>query len=334
MAVKVNIVNMPNIVKQSGLRIRTQLGVLHSAECPLKRGYPMSLTQWTIDTAVQASWHEFVGPGVVVQSVHSDYIAWHASVANWISWGTEQTGYAAYTRAQWLSKDGRDQLERVAMQWAGDAKYFGWDLSDLRWLPTSTVRAIVAGNDTTTKGFCTHAQVDPASRTDPGPNYPYEYLLERIKHYYHGPTLQISTLIQIGDEDVPDIKDTSRNQPIELTEGEWETLPIVDDADALTLVGGGTAGVFNASATFNVSGLPAGQELHVRFVEADYVNGGKLNRTYRTHEVIGTGGGSYSQFSQNGQLSETGHRLRVQVKAFSPGVKIEGWSSSTLYWRP
>ena len=195
MAVKVNIVNMPS-PKHSGRRVRTQLGVLHSAECPLKRGYPMSLTQWTIDTAVQASWQEFVGPGVVVQSVHSDYIAWHASVANWISWGTEQTGYAAYSRAQWLTKDGRDQLERLAMQWAGDAKYFGWKLEDLRWLPTSTVRAIVAGQDTHTKGFCTHAQVDPASRSDPGPNYPYDLLLNRVRFHFTG-ALQSGTVTEI-----------------------------------------------------------------------------------------------------------------------------------------
>lgn len=202
MAVTPNVVNMPNLVKQSGRRVRTQLGVLHSAESPLKRGYPMSLTQWTIDTAVQASWQEFVGPGVVVQSVHSDHIAWHASVANWISWGTEQTGYAAYNRAQWLTKDGRDQLERLAMQWAGDAKYFGWKLEDLRWLPTSTVRAIVAGNDTTTKGFCTHSQVDPANRSDPGPNYPYDLLLQRVR-YHFTVALQSGTVTPIQEDEMP-----------------------------------------------------------------------------------------------------------------------------------
>ena len=189
MAVKVNIVNMPS-PKNSGPRPRTQLGVLHSAECPLKRGYPMSLTEWSINSTVVASWTEFVGPGVVVQSVHSDYIAWHASVANKMSWGTEQTGYAAYSRAQWLTKDGRDQLERLAMQWASNAKYHGWKLSDLRWLTTAKVRDIIAERDTHTKGFCTHAQIDPASRSDPGPNYPYGLLMQRTRAHFTSTSTQ------------------------------------------------------------------------------------------------------------------------------------------------
>lgn len=86
MIVKVNIINMPS-PKHSGRQARTQLGVLHSAECPLARGYAISLTQWSIESTVEASWTDFVGPGVVVRSVHTDYAAWHASVANPVSWG-------------------------------------------------------------------------------------------------------------------------------------------------------------------------------------------------------------------------------------------------------
>lgn len=205
MAVVEHITNMPS-AKHSGRRKRTQLLVLHSAECPLQRGYAQSLTEWANGPGVEASWHNFAGPGTLVRAVNTYMAAWHASVANPVSIGSEQAGYAAYTRDIWLSKDGRDMIERLAREWAADAAIFN---IEQRWLATWEVRAVLNGNTSIT-GLCTHAQIDPGARSDPGPNYPYDLLLSRIKAHSTG--LHAGTVNPIKEDtlsaaEVQEIKD-------------------------------------------------------------------------------------------------------------------------------
>jgi len=165
--------------KHSGKRSRTQMLTVHSAESPLRRGFAKSLTNWSNTTGVQASWNAFADPGVVVRAVHTAYAAWHASWANPISIGYETAAYAAFSRADWLTLEGRRMLERLAIEMAADAEIF--DIP-LRWLTGRQVNLIRAGN-TSIKGLSAHRQIDPAYRTDPGDGFPYGYLLKRIKHH-------------------------------------------------------------------------------------------------------------------------------------------------------
>lgn len=175
-----HITNLPVTGKDSGRRARTQLMILHSGETPLLPGYAVSVTKnWLNLPGVEASTHVFAGPDTLVRSVNTYMAAWHASVANSISIGYEQTGYAAYSYAQWTTAYGRLQMDRLAREMAADAKLFG---IPLRWLTTAQVRAALNG-DTSIKGFCSHAQVDPANRTDPGANYPYGELMAAISAY-------------------------------------------------------------------------------------------------------------------------------------------------------
>jgi hypothetical protein len=182
------IVKMPNTEKHSGVSgIPTQLLVLHSAECPLRGGYAQSLTNWANVPLAQggpeASWHWFPDPIAIVSMVDPNFAAWHASEANPMSEGFEQAGYARYSRAEWTTPEGMKQMDNLAWIWAQRAKANGIPAV---WLTTAQVNAITSGRDLVTKGFCTHRQIDPETRTDPGDGYPFDLLTARIKAYMGG----------------------------------------------------------------------------------------------------------------------------------------------------
>jgi hypothetical protein len=164
--------------------IPTQLLVLHSAECPLQGGYAVSLTNWFSATQYpaypEASWQRFVDPIARVRAIPDELGAWHASEANGLSIGWEQAGYARFTRAEWLTAAGKVQLDNLAYDMAEVAIRDGIPPV---WLTDSQVRAVLDNGNRAIKGFCTHRQIDPETRTDPGDGYPYDLLMERIKHY-------------------------------------------------------------------------------------------------------------------------------------------------------
>lgn len=178
------IITMRNWEKHSGVSgIPTQLLVLHSGESPLRGGFAQSLTSWAnIPLALggpEASWHWFVDPIAIVSQIDPQYAAWHASEANPISEGFEQAGYARFSRAEWLTPVGLKQLDNLAWIMAQRAKVCGIPPV---WLTTAQVVAACAGNRKI-KGFCTHRQIDPETRTDPGNNYPYDLLMAKVKAY-------------------------------------------------------------------------------------------------------------------------------------------------------
>lgn len=178
------VINMPNGSKHNGVSgLPTQLFCQHSGETPLRGGFAQSLTSANnADPKWQASWPSFVDPIARVRQVAWPYSAWTQGFANPIAVGLECAGYAHFTPAQWRTPEGLKQLENLAHEWV-----YYWKLekaagNDIprRWLTDTEVRAVMAGNRSI-KGFCTHRQIDPNSRTDPGPNFPYAELMNRIK---------------------------------------------------------------------------------------------------------------------------------------------------------
>lgn len=197
-----HITNLP-CDKHSGKRTHTQMLVVHSIESPLANGYAVSMAKnwlgkWYDGDGelIEASANVIVSPDTLVRSVHTDYAAWHASWANSLSVGYEQAGYAAFTRAQWLTGLGKTQIDRLAREMALDAELYGIPLV---WLTRTQVNAIAAG-DRTIKGLVTHAVIDPANRTDPGNQYPYDVLLASIKAYSAGTTPQSGTIAPIKED--------------------------------------------------------------------------------------------------------------------------------------
>lgn len=199
--------------------IPTQLLVLHSGECPLAGGYAKSLTLWAATVYPLdpiASWQWFIDPLHIVAFIPPELGAWHASEANNLSEGFEQAGYARYTREQWLTPDGRTQMESLAWLMAQRALA---NSIPARWLTTAEVTAATNGNRSI-KGLCFHRQIDPETRTDPGNGYPADLLLERIKFYMSGGTITgqgattPTTTPQEQDEDMLTIyRDTAAADP-------------------------------------------------------------------------------------------------------------------------
>lgn len=166
----------------------TQLLTQHSGETPLRGGFAQSLTHASNTVlSYQASWHSFVDPICRVRQIPWYRGAWTQGLANGFAIGVEITGYAAFTEAQWLTPEGVKQLENLAHEWV-----YYWRIEesignriDLRWLSDWEVRAVMNG-DRTINGFCTHGQIEPASRWDPGPNFPKTRLMNRIKQLING----------------------------------------------------------------------------------------------------------------------------------------------------
>lgn len=178
------IIEMTNTRKHSGVSgIPTQLLVNHTLECPLRGGYAQSLTNWANTTAVEASWHWASDPIAIVSMVPAVYSAWHASEANPMSEGFEQAGYARFTRGEWLTPEGRKSIDNHA--WIMAQRMIANNIPH-KWLSTWEVEQVTKHGNRSIKGLCNHRQIDPETRTDPGNNYPFDYLDERIAFHLGG----------------------------------------------------------------------------------------------------------------------------------------------------
>lgn len=108
----------------------------------------------------------------------NEYIPWAAGYnGNRIGLHVSLAGRAAFTRAQWLAR--RDQLAELARWLAHESKLNGIPLEAV---PVAGIR----GNG---RGVCSHADISRAwplrefpqtgtDHTDPGPNFPWDYVLE------------------------------------------------------------------------------------------------------------------------------------------------------------
>lgn len=192
--------------KHSGVSgIPTQLLVLHSGETPLRGGYAQSLTiNWgnlpVASGGPYASWHWFIDPIACVRMIEEQYAAWHATWANSLSEGFEQAGYARFIHAEWTTPEGMKQMDNLA--WVLAQRCIANSIPP-RWLSTAEVNGVRDGNRSI-KGLCTHAQIDPGSRTDPGSGYPYGMLLERI-HAYMGGLSPASSITPIQEDDLAQV---------------------------------------------------------------------------------------------------------------------------------
>ena len=140
---------------------------------------------------------------------------------NGLSTGSEHCGSVNLTQAQWLSANGRAMLDRSARRSAQRAHERGWSLSDCRWLSVSEVAK------KTVKGFCTHNDIRLAlggtTHSDPGPNFPYAWYMDRVRFWYLNPTGEGELSVADANDilkAIADVKATVNHQAAMLMFGE------------------------------------------------------------------------------------------------------------------
>jgi hypothetical protein len=157
----------PGRIEQVGLI------VVHTIECPLAVGMARKAALYCQTRPDPVSAHYYADPATVIQGVKETDTAYCAPGANANGIHIEQSGRAAFTTAEWHTRDAVAQHQIVAATIA--------DISvrrniALRYLDFAALRA-----DPQPNGVTTHAQVALAygktDHTDPGPNYPLDYVL-------------------------------------------------------------------------------------------------------------------------------------------------------------
>lgn len=206
------------------LRQPVQCIVIHSLEAPARRGMAWSLaTGWLQGERV--SIHAITDPGESIDMVPLDTVAYHCGGGNQRGVGDEVTGYAAWTRAQWLEPEPFAALRLDARKVAEQAKELG---IPLRWLKIAQLRA---GE----RGLCFHNDVRLAfggtTHTDPGPGFPDDIFLKMCQQWA-GETVDPETNpnpkptgpqtggAQPEDEDITMYVIHSANRPAVLVDGE------------------------------------------------------------------------------------------------------------------
>ena len=122
--------------------------------------------------------------------------------------GSEHCGRVSLTRAQWLSVDGQEMLDRSARYNAAAAHRDG---VLPRWLSLTQLRA-------KQPGFCTHNDIrlvfGGTTHSDPGPNFPYDWYMARVQAYYNG------VPIQEDDVSLKDLQDFFNADRINIPRGQ------------------------------------------------------------------------------------------------------------------
>ena len=156
-----------------------QLIVLHDMEAPETSKTAANVAHY-FATSAPASAHFCIDDVEVIQCVRLEDTAWQCKNANANGIGLEHAGYAKFTRDNWLDDYGKKMLELSAQLAAELCKKYE--------IPAQ--RATFAGPENpavVAPGFCMHYEVPlHGSHTDPGPNFPIDYYLERVGFYLGG----------------------------------------------------------------------------------------------------------------------------------------------------
>ena len=117
--------------------------------------------------------------GNSARMVADDRLAYHATYWNRGTVAIEQVAYATLTRGQWL-KERRPQLDTTAAWIAHWARLYRIPIRrcQVAGLRYNRRKRVIAGT-IVKRGVCSHAELDPRNRDDPGPGYPWDYVLSK-----------------------------------------------------------------------------------------------------------------------------------------------------------
>lgn len=204
--------------------------VIHSTEGPMVAGNARALaSNWfgrrSADGGAGTSAHDIFDPAGGILMVPADHIAWHCGPGgNGFTRGSEHCGYVALPREQWLSPAGQAMLDHSARFNAAAAHRDG---VLPRWLTIPQLRAHEPG-------FCTHNDIRLAfggtTHSDPGPNFPYDWYMQRVQFYYDGGTDEIEGIIMASGDDIVGAVNGVRDAVNRQMSGFYETMVRPDTA--------------------------------------------------------------------------------------------------------
>lgn len=155
-----------------------QLIVLHSMEAPERVNTAENVAAYFAGSnAPMASAHYCVDADSIVQCVRLTDTAYHCKNANANGIGIEHAGYAKQTRGEWLDTYGKAMLELSAQLTAALCSRYSIPPRRAQFASKDNPRVV-------SPGICGHADVpNHGSHWDPGPHFPMDYYLERVKFY-------------------------------------------------------------------------------------------------------------------------------------------------------
>ncbi|MEU9059005.1 peptidoglycan recognition family protein [Streptomyces sp. NPDC048430] len=160
-----------------GRTVPIRVIVIHDMEAPEGSKTAENVANWfhTMSASSKASAHVCVDNDSAVRCVADGDRAWHAPGANSDGLGIELAGYARQTRAEWLDTYSKAVIEQAAKVVAGWCEKHDIPAKRL------TLAELKAGK----RGIVGHVDISKAygqtNHTDPGPNFPWDYLITRVK---------------------------------------------------------------------------------------------------------------------------------------------------------
>jgi hypothetical protein len=161
------------------------LHVVHDVEAPFTPGMARGLCGPNYfghggDPGNPVSIHYLVGPDDICQGTSEEIVAWHVGIGNYGTFGTEQLGFAAMSRAEWLTH--MDQLTNLAKLMTDISRRH--PLIRPQWLTDDEV-VYAWHNKSTPGGHTTHKQMTRvglgSDHTDPGDGWPADVVMSLVQ---------------------------------------------------------------------------------------------------------------------------------------------------------
>ena len=179
----------PNYDAPSGRR--HGLFVVHDVESPLTQNYATVLAgpAWFGSTKAGTSAHYMTGPDKIIQMVDESDRAWHIGGPgnNW-SEGSEQPGYAKFTRAEWTTAAGLRQIDNLGKLIADWAKRHGATTAPTQ-ATDDQLKSYANGSSIGFKWThhynISNTKVSNTVHWDTGSSYPDDLLQQAINKYFN-----------------------------------------------------------------------------------------------------------------------------------------------------
>lgn len=165
---------------------------IHDAEAPERNDTAENVAYYLQPLSRQASVTGCIDNNSKVGTVPYGTTAWHTGAGspwNGAIEGYEHGGYASQSHDEWFDQYSKDMIEISAAHYAKRCHDLG--IPPRHITPDQLKHAVLVSRNPADGGICTHYDITVAAgvyggHTDPGPNFPMDYYIERLQHYYGG----------------------------------------------------------------------------------------------------------------------------------------------------